>query len=106
MKLDAYKIVMPNLYQALNKFFESPHTVISTVVYDDEMWARPFKNNKKYFQIIVTSSNRDSLADLLFLMIQKKETLQSLPPAQFQSLIIKFNLETQHSIENAKGLFH
>jgi nucleoside-triphosphatase len=52
--------------------------VIATIVYDDEIWARKYKNDAENFIITVTKLNRDFIPHLIKAMIDSYEEYSAL----------------------------
>jgi nucleoside-triphosphatase len=51
--------------QAVDHIMSISKPVIATIVYDDEIWARKYKNNPENIVITVTEINRNYMADLI-----------------------------------------
>ncbi|MDR3224043.1 MAG: nucleoside-triphosphatase [Holosporales bacterium] len=65
--------------QAVDHIMSISKPVIATIVYDDEIWARKYKNNIENFVITVTEFNRDYIADLIKTMLDYYEKYKAFP---------------------------
>ncbi|MDR1034894.1 MAG: nucleoside-triphosphatase [Holosporales bacterium] len=59
--------------QAVDHIMSISKPVIATIVYDDEIWARKYKNDIGDIVITVTEFNRDYIADLIKTMLDYYE---------------------------------
>lgn len=64
--------------KAVDKLLESKNDLLATIVYDDEPWARKYKDDKNNFLITVTLSNRDFILPLLRAMLRSKTSFNIL----------------------------
>lgn len=96
----------PEFLNKINCILQKRQTILSTIVYDDEIWAIPYKNHPSFFLITVTISNRDILDELVFVMLQVKDFIDSLNTLELKSVIQLFNLFiAKGSIEELSELF-
>ena len=65
--------------------------IISTVVHDDEVWSRSYKDNNKYFVITITENNREYISELIISMIGSYSIYNSLPNTLKSKTICMFN---------------
>ncbi len=90
----------------LDQLMHSAHTMLASIVHDDEVWARPYKTNEKVFLIPLDEKNRQDVFDLIMVMLKKREWVDLMPTAQFADLIKRFqNTISQQDLTSTKNLF-
>lgn len=56
----------PGFLLAVDSLLSVKKPIIATIVHDDEIWARKYKNHPDYLHITVTHKNRDSLSSFIY----------------------------------------
>lgn len=81
----------PHFIPAVEKLMASKKVVISTIVFDDEVWARQFKDSSKYFVIQVEKDNREQIPNLIFNMVNNVYYYNQLKPHEQKNSLHLFN---------------
>ncbi len=68
----------PQFIPAVDSIMHSNKSLIATIVYDDEMWARKYKDNQNIFFIVANQNNRDFIATLINRMLLSTADIRAL----------------------------
>lgn len=79
--------------------------IISTIVFDDEVWARKYKNGN--FQITLTEKNRDDCFNIIHYLIKNRHTYDQYNFSEKDQLHMTFNdLFNKHEYNSIYNLFN
>lgn len=68
----------PQFMTAVDLIMQTRHSLVATIVYDDEIWARKYKEDLQNFFIVVTKNNRDFIPTLINSMLSSADNVLAL----------------------------
>ena len=100
------QVFAENFLPTVDLILDSDKPVLATIVYDDEEWARKYKDPSKYYCITVTQENREQLPILITEMLNKATLIAAQSHMVQQKILHLFNyLLTNNKIPELLKLF-
>lgn len=82
---------------AIDMLMKSKKPLIATIVNDDEIWARKYKNNSQNFVITANESNRDFIPILIDEIISSTDDMRLLNQCYIKNILELFNRLLKHN---------
>ena len=97
----------PKFMTAVDSLMKAKQSLIATIVYDDEIWARKYKYDADTFFIVVTEQNRECVPTLINAMLLSKHDLAALNAQSLAAVFNVFNTYiSQHRFPELLKLFN
>ena len=86
------QVLAKNFLNTVDKMIYSNKPLLATIVHDDEVWARKYKDNQKYYCITVTEENREQLPILILSILEQEKLLLAQNQENREKILYLFNL--------------
>lgn len=85
------QILAKNFLNTVDKILYSNKPLLATILHDDEIWARKYKNKQKYYYINVTEENREQLPILISTILKQEKLLLAQDQETREKILYLFN---------------
>ena len=98
----------PLFLDSVDTLLNSGKSVIATIVYDDEPWARKYKEREESFYINVSRENRDDIPELVSMLMKQRSKFGQLKASTQKAVVSLFHqyLKAGKKIELKKLINH